>query len=139
MTDDSDVGDDIEDVPIPPLSDRLDDISEEESASIPSSCRLCGDNVDKSIKHRYMRSDTSGNVSDIHYFHSYAVKNRISTNGLSEASPATPTLDAKQVAVSLLPSADDDSTISKNFVTLVSRVLVDHLPFFKYSFDHAVT
>lgn len=145
MSDDSDIGDDIEDVPIPPPSYRLDDVSDrasspnqEDSSSAPSSYRLCGDNVDKSIKHRYMRSATSGSVSDIHYLHSYAVKNRISTHGLSEASPATPTADAKQLALSLLPSADDDSTISKNFVALVSRVLVDQLPFFEHTFDHVV-
>ena len=86
-----------------------------------------------------MSSDASINVSALHYFHSYTLKNRVSICGLSEAFPVTPTMEAKQIALTLLPSVDDDSTIYNNFVTLVSRVLVEHLPFFKHSFDGVVS
>ena len=38
--------------------------------------RICGDNIDKSVKHRYMRSDFQVS-SSLHYFHSYATADRI--------------------------------------------------------------
>ena len=37
----------------------------------PCTFKLFGDNIDKSVKRRYMRAD-KGNLS-LHYFHSYAV------------------------------------------------------------------
>ena len=45
--------------------------------------RLCGDNIDKTVKPRYMRSDTHKTES-IHYFHSYAIANRVDFSDLSE-------------------------------------------------------
>ena len=46
---------------------------------VPSSTytfKLCGDNIDKTVKARYMNSDEGFNRS-LHYFHSYAVLDRI--------------------------------------------------------------
>lgn len=40
-----------------------------------SSFRLCGDNIDKTIRRRFLRSDISN--TSLHYFHSYAVLNRV--------------------------------------------------------------
>ena len=34
--------------------------------------KLCGDNIDKTVHQRYMRSDSHGTRS-LHYFHSYAI------------------------------------------------------------------
>ena len=48
--------------------------------------RLCGDNIDKTVKPRYMRSDTHKTES-IHYFHSYAAANRVDFSDLSERTP----------------------------------------------------
>ena len=42
---------------------------EEMEREVPT-FKLCGDNIDKSVKRRYMRCD-KGNHS-LHYFHSYA-------------------------------------------------------------------
>lgn len=136
---------DIDDVPIPPSSYQREETShipnhlQPTMAKVPAGFRLCGDNVDKCVKHRYMRSDASSTVSSIHYFHSYSVKNRVNTVGLSDAPPNSPAQDNEKIALSLLPSPSDDSTIKKNFVVHLSRVLVDHVPFFKHSFDGAVS
>lgn len=44
---------------------------QEETAKPLYTFKLCGDNIDKTVKRRYMHSD-KGNLS-LHYFHSYAV------------------------------------------------------------------
>ena len=99
--------------------------------------RLCGDNIDKTVKPRYMRSDTHKTES-IHYFHSYAVANRVDFSDLSERTPPLPSVDLWQLASSLLPSPDDDATMRNNFATHVSRVLVNNIDFFKVTFDGVV-
>lgn len=85
--------------------------------------RLCGDNIDKTVKQRYMRYGIA-KPNSIHYFHSYAVADRIDLSGTSETVLPLPSVDAEQLSISLLPSTDDDESISNNFAILVSRVLV---------------
>ena len=46
--------------------------------------RLCGDNVDKTIKQRHMRLATR-KLESIHYFHIYAVADRIDFSHLSKS------------------------------------------------------
>ena len=140
--DECDEGESIEDVPIPPSTYHIEESSptqQQSSTTEVPGYRLCGDNVDKSVKHRYMRSDASSNVSSIHYFHSYAAKNRVNTSGLSDAAPDSPAKDQKKIALSLLPSPSDDSIMKENFAIHLSRVLVEHVPFFEHSFDGAVS
>ena len=49
--------------------------------------KLCGDNIDKAVHQRYMRSDSHGTRS-LHYFHSYAIADRsISPISLKKPSP----------------------------------------------------
>ena len=99
--------------------------------------RLCGDNIDKTVKRRYIRSDTRKTES-IHYFHSYAVADRIDFSSLSDTVPPIPRVDIAQLATSLLPSQDDDAALRKNFATLVSRILFDNIEFFKLTFDGVI-
>ena len=47
--------------------------------------RICGDNIDKKVRTRYMQSDMKN--SSLHYFHSYAVLNRIDSSSLSDEIP----------------------------------------------------
>ena len=70
--------------------------------------RICGDNIDKNIHTRYMRSDKRN--TSLHYFHSYAVLNRIDVSALTDEIPETSNLDSKIVAHTLLPSPADDKT-----------------------------
>ena len=44
----------------------------------------------------------------IHYFHSYAVSNRVDSTGMDERLNQSGQKDQHQIALSLLPSADDD-------------------------------
>lgn len=93
---------------------------------------LCGDNIDKNIRRRYQRSDRS--TISLHYFHMYAVKNRIDVSHLSDARPVR-ILGTKAKAHSIIPSCDDDLQLKKNIAILVSRVLVNHMEFFKFCFS----
>ena len=110
--------------PAPPFSSR-------------TTYRICGDNIDKTIRPRYMRCD-GGKANSIHYFHSYAVADRINFSDLSEDTLPLPNVSNEQLAISLLPSIEDDVATCKNFATLVSRALVNNVDFFKLTFDGVV-
>jgi L1 cell adhesion molecule like protein len=98
--------------------------------------KLCGDNFDKTVKRRYMRSD-KGHLS-LHYFHSYAVLDRIDLSGLPDSILPGCFPDPNKIALELLPSASDDIALEQNFAILVSRVLATHFKFFKFTFDDVV-
>lgn len=60
--------------------------------------RLCGDNVDKGVKQRYMRVYVN-KPDSIHYFHAYTVSGQIDFSNLSEEIIATTTSkNRKQIA-----------------------------------------
>ena len=66
-------------------------------------------------------------TDSIHYFHSYAVADRINFSDLSETAPLLPNVSDEQLAISLLPSVEEDMAIHNNFATLVARALVRSL------------
>ena len=88
------------------------------------SFRLVGDNIDKTVRPRHMRVDHQ-NLS-LHYFHVYAVQDRISFQHLS-STPMLVTLEDIDVN-KFLPNADDYTTLKNNFKVLMKRILVQHLP-----------
>ena len=104
----------------------------------PTMYHLCGgDNVDKGIKQRYMRFGI-GKPDAIHYFHSYAVGDRIDLSNLSDQVILTQQRDAKQVATSLVPTSEDDVALRDNMCVLISRILYENLEFFRHSFDGVI-
>ena len=86
--------------------------------------KLVGDNLDKNVKPRDMRSDHQ--TESFHFFNTLAVKDRISlAHHSSSATIVNPdTVDLDQY----LPSSEDYRIMTSNMVTLVSRVLVKHIP-----------
>jgi L1 cell adhesion molecule like protein len=98
--------------------------------------KLCGENLDKTVKTRYMRLD-KGNLS-LHYFHAYAVLDRIDLSGVSDSLVASCLPSPEKIATSLLPSKLDDQTLKHHFAILVSRVLATHIKFFSFGFDDVV-
>ncbi len=96
----------------------------------PRGYRLCGDNIDKTVRPRYMRSDR-GNQS-LHYFHFYAVENRVDVSQFSD-SPVDQVLSLEVMASRMLPSIADDSELKRNMAVLVSRVLVSHMKIFNFA------
>ena len=99
--------------------------------------RICGDNIDKMIRKRFVRSD-QGNVS-AHYFHLYAVENSINFSELSDDIPDTSGItDLEAVARSLQPSKTDDTIFRRNISIIVSRILCTRMKFFQTCFDDIV-
>ena len=98
---------------------------------------VIGDNVDEGVKQQYTRTEVS-KPDSVHYFHSFAVADRVDFSSLSEQVIPTEQADGKQVALSLLPSYEDDSAMRDNICVLISRVLFKSLPFFSISFDGVV-
>lgn len=102
-----------------------------------SSFRLCGDNIDKTIRRRFLRSDNSN--TSLHYFHSYAVLNRVDFSHLSDHIPDNSTItDLESVAISIQPTKIDDKILQGNIATLISRVLCTKMDFFKFCFEDIV-
>ena len=96
--------------------------------------KVVGDNVDKKVKPRHMRSDNQS--KDLHYFHLYAAKDRID---FSEASEEPPSLNPDAILSELLPTADDIKDITSNFGVLISRKLIQYFPYFEKHFSDIVT
>ena len=72
----------------------------------------------------------------LHYFNSFALQNRVDFSVLSNTRPGLSS--SRHVTSSLLPSVEDDGALRANFITLVSRILVVHMPFFQFSFENVV-
>lgn len=99
--------------------------------------RLCGDNLDKNIYRRHLRSDKRN--QSLHYFHAYAVENRIDVSELSDICPNILEItDVKCAAKSILPKPMDDMAMKDNIAVLISRVLYQYFDFFKLTFDGVI-
>ena len=118
-------------------------LTSSDSKTVPSdvdqhrSFKLVGDNLDTSVKARYMRMEGSRNQS-LHYFHAFAVLDRISFSHLPDVFPHTCLNSPKQLALEMLPSTIDDKALSLLFETHISRILCKHIPFFKVTFEDIV-
>ena len=93
--------------------------------------KIVGDNLDKSVKPRHMRSDQQ--TPSLHYFQSYAVRDRVNLSHLSDEPQPVRTCTQVQLK-EILPSSSDHKTLFENFDIIVARVLVEHMPFFKENF-----
>ncbi len=98
-----------------------------------SSCygyRLCGDNIDKTVRARYMRKEKRN--SSLHYFHSYAVQNRIDTSLLSDVPPDNASSTTQDVAKSSFDGVVDwhikhqyyEEMSSKSCVVRISQYFI---------------
>lgn len=94
--------------------------------------KYVGDNVDKNVKPRHQTLDSQG--KSLHYFHYYAVMDRID---LSTESDEPPSEIVSLTIDDILPTEDDYTTILSNFATLASRVICEHLAGFA-PFKHLV-
>lgn len=97
------------------------------------SCKFVGDNVDSKIKLRHMQSDRQS--TDLHYFHLYATRDRVDS---SDASNELPSINPDPILSNLLPSDSDVEALMSNFGILVSRNLVQYMPFFKEHFSDVI-
>lgn len=92
--------------------------------------------IDKTIKPRYLR--TYNKSQSLHYYHSYAVQDRINVFDLPIQRPLSCMPSPDLVAESLLPSSTDDAALVKNIKILFSRVLSETLKLFDVSFSDLI-
>ena len=88
--------------------------------------RLVSDNIDKQVRPRDMRSDYQ--TRSLHYFHTYAVRDRVDLTRISDQKPF---LDLKTIHLdATLPTSGDKKELQKNFSILFARILKKYIPFF---------
>lgn len=102
-----------------------------------NSFKIVIDNIDMSVKSRFMRIDAYRNRS-LHYVNSYAVQGRINFCELPDTHPHTCSNSPNKNALLLLPSVDDDKARRRVFITHIARVLITNMKYFKFSFDGIV-
>lgn len=76
-----------------------------------SGFKIVGDNFDKNFRRTFQRITQSH-----HYFHMYAVKDRVDLSNISDL-PRDGVIDVSL----LLPQSSDHDEMLKNFTTLISR------------------
>ncbi len=99
--------------------------------------KLIGDNIDKGVKTRFMRVEDHSNKS-LHYFHACAIKNRVDLREYPDERPQGCEDCPKRRALRLLPSAEDDKELRLNIGTIIGRILTQHMPYFKLTFEDIV-
>ena len=77
--------------------------------------KIVGDNIDKNIRRTHQRIDRT--TRSLHYFHMFAVKDRLDFSYLSDHRPTQVEIDIQV----LLPGATDLAAIKKDFEILISR------------------
>ena len=70
-----------------------------------------------------MRSDKQ--TLSLHYFHAYAVKDRLNLSHLSDAAP-TSEPSPPEVIATMLPNSNDDMQIHHEFAVLVAQMICTH-------------
>ena len=80
--------------------------------------KFVGDNIDKNVKPRFQRYENKG--QSLHYFHGYAVRDRVDVSKLSDERPSPTTPDPSV----FLPSPSDLFTLKEEFNVLISRYVV---------------
>jgi len=96
-----------------------------QAPKVPIGFRICGDNIDKAVHPRYMRCDRRN--QSLHYFHSYAVQNRVDVSNLSDSPVDMSAYTPERMANTIVPSGSDDRALKENIAILISRVLAPHV------------
>lgn len=92
--------------------------------------KIVGDNIDKEIRPRHMRSDYQ--TRSLHYFHAYALRDRLNLDSYDDnaSAPDQSSIDLE----TLLPSPNDMRDIRHNMALLIARTLKKYVPYFaKYA------
>lgn len=76
-------------------------------------------------------------TESLHFFHSYAVKDRVNLSNFSDNPPSN-TPKPEDVISTVLPTEEDDAIIHDEFSILVARILCSHITYFKDTFADIV-
>ena len=109
-----------------------------ETTTTISNYKLLGDNIDLSIKSRFMKMEDHRN-SSYHFFHCCAVQDRVNLSHLSCEKADSCLNSFSNMALEILPSIESDSELINNVAVIVSRVLATHMQFFSITLGDVVT
>ena len=99
--------------------------------------KIVGDNLDINIRPRFKRLDNA--TVSLHFFQSYAVRDRINLSSASEdINPFLEKPVSDLPVKSLLPSVSDDVALLSNLSVLIGRVIVEDLSYFSETFERVV-
>lgn len=85
--------------------------------------KIVGDNIDKNVRPRHQHVDT--HTRSLHYFHAFAVLDRID---LSQCSEINPSIDPWSFDLEkLLPSTEDILELKSNFQVHIGRIITTFL------------
>ena len=116
---------------------EMDSSARTDTSEAIAGTKIIIDNVDKNVRPGYMTSEKQ--TKSLHYVQMYAVKDRTDISQLSDDTPVkTPSLTTDDIFKTILPSPEDNEAMAQYFSTLVSRVLVTHVPFFTFTFADTV-
>lgn len=88
--------------------------------------KIVGDNIDKTVRPRHQTLEKR--TQSLHYFHSFAVKDRIDMSCISDVKPG---LSLSSPLMTLLPTEHDIENLKENCTVLASRVLAQYIPAFQ--------
>lgn len=100
--------------------------------SLNSGYKLVFDNINKNIKPRYMRADAQ--TISLNYVQMYGVKDRIDYSSAVSCQRSSVELNLYDI----LPSSRDYDSLKQDFTVLISRMIVNYLPFFREDFNNLV-
>ena len=106
------------------------DVNIREPLSLNAGYKIVFDNIDKNVNPRYMRSDYQ--TRSLHYVQSFAVKDRIAFSNLSGE------IRTEVNIFDVIPGEEDYKALKQDFIILLSRLLVEHLPFFNSDYKGLV-
>ena len=86
-------------------------------------CRIVGDNWDLEVKARCQTK--SQNNKSLHYFHAYAVKDRVIPKGLSNQRPQKGIDEVEMQEI--LPTAEVQESILSDLCYIIPRVIAEYL------------
>ena len=93
------------------------------------SCRIVGDNWDLEVKARYQTKSQTN--KSLHYFHAYAVKDRVVANGMDNKEPQK-SIDEIEMR-EFLPTPEVQEAIASDLTSIIPRVILKYLkPYSKF-------
>ena len=130
--------DDISPPTLPTVNRAVPSDTNETAAEVDTFSSM-GDNLDTTIKCRYMRTDSHIEGS-LHYFHVLAVKDRIKDISQLAITPYHTCINnPEKMSAQLLPTKEHDAALKENFIMIVARKLATHMPFFQFACSDIVT
>ena len=93
------------------------------------SCRIVGGNWDLEVKARYQTKSQTN--KSLHYFHAYAVKDRVVANGMDNKEPQK-SIDEIEMR-EFLPTPEVQEAIASDLTSIIPRVILKYLkPYSKF-------